>query len=33
MTKNEKLLIMKDRLTKLQNNPKDLKCPGVIKKT
>ena len=32
MTKVEKLAIMKDRLFKLQNNPKDIKCPGVIRK-
>ena len=32
MTKNDKLAIMKDRLSKLENNPKDWKCPGVIRK-
>jgi len=32
MTKNDKFLILEDRLTKLQNNPKDAKCPGVIRK-
>ena len=32
MTKPEKLTIIKDRLFKLENNPKDIKCPGVIRK-
>jgi len=32
MTKNEKLVLMKDRLSKLENNPKDIKCPGVLRK-
>lgn len=32
MNANDKLLIMKDRLSKLMNNPKDIKCPGVVRK-
>lgn len=32
MTQEEKLTIAKDRLNKLTNNPKDIKCPGVIRK-
>ena len=32
MTNAEKLTIMKDRLNRLENSPKDIKCPGVLKK-
>jgi len=32
MTKQEKLDLLKARLAILSSNPKDLKCPGVVKK-
>lgn len=32
MTTAEKLLIKKDKLNKLENSPKNIKCPGVIQK-
>lgn len=32
MTQEEKLTLKKDRLFKLTNNPKNIKCPGVIRK-
>ena len=32
MTNAEKLTIMKDRLNRLENSPKDIKCPGVLTK-
>jgi hypothetical protein len=32
MTDESRLLILKDRLTKLENSPKNAKCPGVLRK-
>lgn len=32
MTKNEKLALMKNRLAILEGSPKNIKCPGVVKK-
>ncbi len=32
MTTEQKLAIMKDRLNRLANSPKDIKCPGVVRK-
>lgn len=32
MTREQRLAIMKDRLSVLEQNPKNIKCPGVIKK-
>ena len=32
MTKEQKLALMKEKLNKLQNTPKNLKCPGVLRK-
>ena len=32
MNNYEKLLLMKDRLGRLQNSPKNIKCPGVVRK-
>jgi hypothetical protein len=32
MTKENILAFKKDRLAKLENNPKDLKCGGVVRK-
>lgn len=32
MTKEEKLVLMKNRLAVLDGSPKNIKCPGVIKK-
>lgn len=32
MTKSDKLNIMKDRYNKLSNSPKNIKCPGALKK-
>ena len=32
MKENERLLILKDRLAKLSNTPKNIKCPGVVRK-
>ena len=32
MTKEQKLAMMKDRLSVLEQNPKNVKCPGVVKK-
>lgn len=32
MTSTEKLNLMKDRLGRLQNSPKNIKCPGVVRK-
>lgn len=32
MTSNEKLALMKDRLSKLQVSPKNIKCGGVVRK-
>lgn len=32
MTNSEKLALMETRLKKLRNNPKNIKCPGVVRK-
>lgn len=32
MTTEQKLAIMKDKLNKLENSPKNIKCPGVVRK-
>jgi hypothetical protein len=32
MTTEERIAIMKDKLVKLENSPKNIKCPGVVKK-
>lgn len=32
MTTEQKLMIMKDKLNKLENSPKNAKCPGVLRK-
>ena len=32
MTKEQKLALMKEKVNKLQNTPKNLKCPGVLRK-
>lgn len=32
MTTEQKVAILKDKLTKLENSPKNIKCPGVVKK-
>ena len=32
MTKEQKLALLKDRFKKLEQDPKDIKCPGVRKK-
>lgn len=32
MTKAEILALKKSRLARLMENPKDIKCPGVIRK-
>jgi hypothetical protein len=32
MTREEKLIIMKDRYNKLAGTPKNIKAPGVVKK-
>jgi hypothetical protein len=32
MTQNEKLALMKDRYNKKAQMPKNLKCPGAMKK-
>ena len=32
MNKEQKLKLMKDRYNKLSENPKDIKCPGALKK-
>lgn len=32
ITLAEKLLIKKDRLNSLKNSPKNVKCPGVVKR-
>ncbi len=32
MTNSERLAIMKDKLNRLENSPKDIKCPGVVQK-
>lgn len=32
MTKEEKLMLLKDRYNKLAASPKNIKCPGVRRK-
>ena len=32
MTKEQMLAIKKEKLNKLSNSPKNLKCPGVLRK-
>ena len=32
LTKEQKLAIMKDRLKKLNESPKNIKCGGVVRK-
>lgn len=32
MTSTEKLNLMKNRLSSLRNTPKNIKCPGVVRK-
>ena len=32
MTKEQKLALMKNRLVTLADSPKNLKCPGVVRK-
>ena len=32
MSKEQKLAMMKNRLSVLGQNPKNIKCPGVVKK-
>ena len=32
MTKEQKVAILKDRYNKLSNSPKNIKCPGVLRK-
>lgn len=32
MTKNEKLILMKDRYNRLYGSVKNIKCPGVVRK-
>lgn len=32
ITPEQKLEIMKDKLNKLENSPKNSKCPGVVRK-
>ena len=32
MTNDEKTLILRNRIASLENNPKNIKCPGVLKK-
>lgn len=32
MTSTEKLSLMKNRLSSLKNTPKNIKCPGVVRK-
>ena len=32
MTREEKLMIMKNRYSKLAGSPKNIKCPGTVKK-
>lgn len=31
MNKEQKLALMKNRLAMLQNKPKNIKCPGVVR--
>ena len=32
ITTEQRIAILKDKLTKLENSPKNIKCPGVLKK-
>lgn len=32
MNTSDKLAILKDRYSKLSNTPKNIKCPGVVRK-
>lgn len=32
MTKDQKLVLLKERVNKLENRPQNIKCPGVLKK-
>ena len=32
MTDQERLVLMKNRLQKLENSAKNIKCPGVVRK-
>ena len=32
MNKEQKLALMKNRLASLKGNPKNVKCPGVVRK-
>lgn len=32
MTDVRRLALMKDRYNRLKENPKDIKCPGVVRK-
>ena len=32
MTKEQMLALKKEKLNKLQNSPKNVKCPGVLRK-
>lgn len=32
MTQEQKIAILKDRYNKLSNSPKNIKCPGVLRK-
>jgi len=32
ITKEQKLAILKNKLGKLENSPKNIKCPGVVRK-
>ena len=32
MTTEQKIAIMKNKLVKLENSAKNIKCPGVVKK-
>lgn len=32
MTENERIAILKDRYNKLKESPKNIKCPGVLRK-
>ena len=32
MTQEQKIAILKDRYNKLKNSPKNVKCPGVLRK-
>ena len=32
MTTQDKIAILKDKINRLENSPKDIKCPGVLQK-